>query len=137
MRIVVAVLAAVVLSSSRGNCSDELELANPPEMVSLVRLIATPDEFDGEMVVTVGVPHFEGDGDALCISVEAASRPILPNCILLDLSQAKHPIPRESLIEHEGAYLLLEGKFEGRREDRFGSELPALASISRAVLYSE
>jgi hypothetical protein len=80
-----------------------------PQPVSLIRVIANPERFDGQKLRVIGVLGYGGGLDeAKCLYVsEADSRnAVMPNCISLDLAKA---IDRSD--KRLGKYVILNATF--------------------------
>ena len=86
----------------------------PPERVSLVRLIAEPERYDGKRVATQGFFVFAYEHEALYISREDAFFGLHYNGLVLDgsvhSSEAKEG-PRATVKKCHLQYLTLEGTF--------------------------
>ena len=80
-----------------------------PQPVSLIRVIANPEKFDGQRLRIIGVFDYGGGLDqALCLYVSEtdARNGVITNCISLDLA---HPVDKHD--KHLGKYVILNATF--------------------------
>jgi hypothetical protein len=92
--------------------------ASHPEEVSLIRLIASPHEFDGHYVRVLGYLHMEFERDAVFIRKEDCDQWLEINCVKIGVSR---PEMKKKMEELSDRYVLLEGTFYYKKEDWNGT----------------
>jgi len=98
---------------------------------SLIRLIATPEEFDGKMVFTYGFATIGFERNYLFLSREDAEYGLLTNAVLLDLPTIAETRRHAGL---DGKYVLVEGRFDSSHRDGFFPANGGIRHISRLEL---
>lgn len=67
--------------------------------VSMISLIANPQDYEGKIVVVNGVLDFDDEGDVVCFNLESARHGMSKNCLAiewdLDALQTKHEVLKE------------------------------------------
>jgi hypothetical protein len=123
------VLLLVTLTSFTRTASD----AGVPnaELVSLVRLIATPEKYDGKMVQVVGFLRLEFEGNALYIHEEDHKSGITKNALWV-VRNAKVNDRADALNMH---YVMLLGKFDAGRHGHMDLFSGSLTDIKSAILW--
>ncbi len=89
-----------------------------PEEVSLIRLIANPQEFDGRFVRVFGYLHMEFERDAIFLRKEDCEQWLEINSLSIGVSRAEMKKDMQNLSDR---YVLLEGKFHYRKGDSKGT----------------
>jgi hypothetical protein len=99
-----------------------------PMDVSLVSLIASPDQYHGKLVRVVGYCWLQFEGNALYLSEADAKHHVTRNSLALELG--------DPLTEKEwrlsGHYALLEGTFNATKRGHMWLRSGALQDVSRA-----
>jgi hypothetical protein len=95
---------------------------NEPLDVSMIQLIARPDDFDGEYVRVVGFHRHEFEGYALYLHREDYERGLTKNGLWM-----------EGAPEHDGAYVLVEGQFNARKTGHLGMWSGEIEAVTRIV----
>ena len=85
--------------------------ASKPINVSLINLIASPDDFHGKKVRVIGVSVIEFEGDSLYLSREDVLNGVTKNAVWLSLNYNILGKTEENLEENNGQYALIEGIF--------------------------
>jgi hypothetical protein len=97
------------------------------EMVSLIRVIGAPENFDGKLITVVGVPRIEFEGNALYLHREDFDQRLSKNALWLS-------VPKDKFKEWkalEGKYVLVEGVFSAKNTGHFGMFSGSLGKITR------
>jgi hypothetical protein len=101
-----------------------------PLTVSMIELIARPDEFDGKRVQLIGYVHLEFESQAIYLHEEDYRRSITHNGLWLDFTGPS----AEQLCPTTGAqdrYMIVEGVFRKGPAGHFGMWPGMLTDISR------
>lgn len=99
------------------------------ELVSLVRLIATPERYDGKVVLVVGFLRLEFEGNGLYVHEEDYKRGITKNAVWV-VRNAKVNDRADALNMH---YVMLVGTFDASRHghmDLFSGSLTNITSVT-------
>ena len=116
-----ALVACLALSAT------PLLAASEPEEVSLVQLIARPDDYHGKLVRVIGFCRLEFEGNALYLHKEDFEQAILKNSVWLDLGW---PVPEWQRNLSDG-YVLVEAVFDGKRKGHMSASSGMLTDIRR------
>ena len=100
-----------------------------PLDVSLIRLIAAPEEFDGQFVRVQGFARIEHEGTALYLHREDAEHMLARNGLWLSANDGVGPGSDESRIKDRHA--LIEARFVASRHGHRGLWSGSLEEISR------
>jgi len=123
------VLLLVALTPVTRTASDT---ADPnAELVSLVRLIATPEKYDGKVVQVVGFLRLEFEGNALYIHEEDYKSGITKNAAWV-VRNAKVNDRAEALNMH---YVILLGTFDAGRHGHMDLFSGSLTDIKSVILW--
>jgi hypothetical protein len=95
--------------------------------VSMIRLIAAPQEYSKKVIRVIGYLNIEFEGNAVYLHKEDFERSLTTNAIWVD---AKPEIMKD-LKKLSGQYVLLEGVFEGSDHGHMGLFSGALREIHR------
>jgi hypothetical protein len=104
-----------------------LAQAADPVMVSMIQLIAAPQDFDGKRVIVIGVPRIEFEAQGLFLHKEDFDIGLSKNALWL-------VVPRDKDAEWrtlEGKYVLVEGTFSAVNTGHFGMYSGAIRDITR------
>jgi hypothetical protein len=102
-------------------------IANKPENVSLVQLIANPDQYDGKLVRVFGYLNLEFEGDALYLHEEDFRRGLTRNGIWVSLVAAKV----KQTTRPNRRYVLVEGVFNAKDNGHMGLFAGSIGAIQR------
>lgn len=105
---IVLVLAACA-SPSFGRAPDK------SEQVSLIRLLAQPESYEGKLVEVTGFVNLEFEGNAIWLHKEDFSNQIHANSIWLDVSKCVDPSGKPM-----SGYASLIGRFTTKRHGHMG-----------------
>ena len=119
----------VLLLASTGGA----EIRHDAKHVPLLRLIATPERFDGVLVRTIGFLWLEFEGDALYLHREDYENGITKQSVWLDLPSAQSAEQRRL----RGNYVLVEGVFVAGRSGHLGLHAGEIGKINRLELWSQ
>ncbi len=101
--------------------------------VSLIRLIANPEKYDGKKLRVIGYLHLEFEGNGLFLHKEDYDIGISKNSIWVDVD-IKHP-ETSSLNKFSNHYVIIEGTFDGHDNGHMGSCSGSIKKITRLDLY--
>jgi hypothetical protein len=101
------------------------------ELVSLVRLIATPEKYDGKAVQVVGFLRLEFEGNAVYIHEVDYKSGITKNAVWVDRN-AKVNDRADALNMH---YVMLLGTFDASRHGHMGLFSGSLTDIKSVILW--
>ena len=100
------------------------------EYVSMIRLIASPETFDGKIVSTIGFLRLGTEEDTLFVNSEDSLHDIMDNAVWVG--------PDTSIHEHrqllDGNYVLLTGVFSSKPR---GTIEGGFSEITRSELWSD
>ena len=102
-----------------------------PSIVSLVKLIASPRDFDGKHVIVFGVPRIEFEGTCLFLHMEDYERG-LPNALWLSVPRDKYSAWKAL----EGKYVVVAGTFSTHDTGHGGIYSGAIHDITRFELFN-
>lgn len=108
--------------------------AQPPDPdrpidVSIVRLIATPEAFDGKRVRVHGFVRVEHEGTAVYLHREDFERSLTKNGLWLQANDVAAPGSREAAVQNR--YALIEGRFSAKETGHRGLWSGSIRDISR------
>jgi hypothetical protein len=95
-------------------------------LVSLVRVIANPKEFDGKRIQVMGFIHLEFEGDAIYLSREDYQYGLDQNAIWLSIPKAEV----EKYREINDSYAVVEGTFNADVKGHMGSFSGSIENIT-------
>lgn len=122
----VTILVMAALVSMTGAALQDKSTSGA-ELVSIVRLIATPEAYDGRRILVVGVAQIEFEQDLLYLSRADFENRVLPNAIRLSFAW-KDPLRDGSL---SGRYVGVEGVFRRKQPGTRSIQVGRLESISK------
>jgi hypothetical protein len=102
-----------------------------PVAVSLVRLIATPEAFDGKLVRVMGFVHVEHEGTAVYLHREDYEHHLGKNGLWLAASDVAAPGSREAAVNNR--YALIEGRFSAKETGHMGLWSGSIKDITRMI----
>jgi hypothetical protein len=101
--------------------------------VSLIRLIANPEKYDGKKIQIIGYLHLEFEGNGLFLHKEDYDIGISKNSIWVDVD-IKHP-EESSLNKFSNHYVIIEGTFDSHNNGHMGRRSGSIKKITRLDLY--
>ncbi|HEY4194082.1 MAG TPA: hypothetical protein VGM63_00995 [Mucilaginibacter sp.] len=101
--------------------------------VSLIRLIANPEKYDGKKLRLIGYLHLEFEGNSLFIHKEDYDVGIYKNSIWVDVDM-KHP-EISGLNKFSNHYVIIEGTFDSHNNGHMGRCSGSIEKITRLDLY--
>lgn len=96
-----------------------------PHNVSMIQLIANPDQFEGKRVRLAGYANFESEGDALYLHREDFDATLLPNAVRLRI-----PRKQEEYRSLSRMYVILEGRFSRGERDTFSKYAGVVSDVT-------
>jgi len=104
-----------------------------PLDVSIIQLIAYPEDYDGKFVRLIGFVNLEFEGTIICLHEEDCRRGIMSNCLWVNPSDE---ILRKRSDYHQ-KYVLIEGIFSAKDHGHLGMYPGAIQKISRWYIWHE
>jgi hypothetical protein len=105
--------------------------AQEPTDVTLVRLIANPEKFDGKLIRVIGFLRLEFEGNVLYLHREDYENAILGDGIWVDVTSV---ITKQSATLNMN-YVLLEGVFSADERGHMGMWSGTIKQVRRAQLW--
>lgn len=133
LTVVVAVALALSIAGGGIRRSEYRERrARAREMnVSLVRLLANPEKYDGKEVQVTGVARLEFEGHALYLTKEHYENWITKNALWIDLGYGDLRAKAKELAAYNGQYVIIRGVFDKDVTGHMGLFSGAIVDISR------
>lgn len=107
--------------------------AEQPRDVSIIQLVARPQDYDGQFVRLIGFVNLEFEGTIICLHEEDCRRGIMNNCLWVDPSDE---ILRKRSVYHQ-KYVLIEGIFNAKDHGHMGMYPGAIQNISRWYIWDQ
>ncbi len=124
-------LVALALASTFNQPTPAAQPPDPDRVidVSLIRLIATPEAFDGKRVRAHGFVRVEHEGTSVYLHREDYKHSLTKNGLWLQASDAAAPASREAAVNDR--YALIEGRFSAKDTGHRGMWSGAIKDITR------
>jgi hypothetical protein len=100
--------------------------------VSIIQLIATPEQFNGQEVRFIGFLHLEFEGDAVYLHRDDYENSILRNSVAIELSGSERHAWRK-LNNH---YVVIEGRFSSVAKGHLSARSGSVQHITRLSNWS-
>jgi len=100
-----------------------------PVSVSLIRLIANPDAFDGKLVRVIGYVRIEHEGHAIYLHREDYVKALSKNGLWLAANDSAPEGSREAAVQNR--YALIEGRFSAKETEHRGLWSGSIREITR------
>jgi hypothetical protein len=113
-------LALLLPAESHGSTRDDFL------PVSLIQLIATPEQYDGQVVRVIGFVHIEFEGNAIYLHREDYEHNIIGNALWLDHPECVTGAKGKPLIS---GYALVEGTFNAKNRGHMSLFSGAIVNI--------
>ncbi|WP_423146446.1 hypothetical protein [Rubrolithibacter danxiaensis] len=97
--------------------------------ISVIRLIATPEKFDGKTMQVVGFLSMDREAPVIFLHKEDYENYLIENSILIDLSSDF--IKTKNLKNYDKKYIIIEGTFEMDKRGRFQMWGGTISNITR------
>ena len=97
--------------------------------VSLIKLIANPEQFDGKKIRVIGYCHLEFEGNGLYLNKEDFDYSINKNSIWIEIP-VKHPESDSSFSKFSNQYVLMEGTFDSHNHGHNDSGSGSIKDIT-------
>jgi hypothetical protein len=107
--------------------------AESPVDVSLVRVIANPERFDGKLVSLIGFLRIEPEGTALYLSSEDYQHQVFGNALRVELNEQL----RQDREELDMNYVHIVGVFDARHLGQMPFPSGSITNVSKWHLWSE
>jgi hypothetical protein len=102
-----------------------------PESVSLLRLVAAPERYQGKLVSVIGFCWLEFEGNALYLAEADLLHRVSKNAVALTFPAAL----TEQQWRLSGHYVLIEGRYDAKHGGHRGLRSGELTGISRAEIW--
>lgn len=99
--------------------------------VSIIALIANPDEYDGKVVRVMGVGRLEFEGNSIYLHKEDYEMRNSRNGLWISLGS--EATPYEDAEKYNGEYVLIEGVFSKENHGHMGLWSGAIVNITRYI----
>lgn len=101
--------------------------AGEPRNVSMIQLIASPQQYEGVNVRLIAFLNLQFEGDALYLHHEDYDRGIWSNAIGIDLTDSQ----RSGFVKLSGGYVLVEGIFHAGESGHLGIFAGSIHEVTR------
>ena len=108
-------------------------VAAEPLDVSLVKLIANPNDYNGKVVRVIGFVRLEFEGNAIYLHQDDYKHGISKNGLWIDVTDDI----RKKRTDFDQKYVLLEGTFNAKETGHMGLWSGSIQKISRFQVWSE
>jgi hypothetical protein len=123
-----AAFAVALVPTARASAHPPAELQD----VSLIRLIANPEAFDGKRVRVIAFLNLEFEGNALYVSRADSENNVSKNGVWIDVPEQV----RKDARQYSDRYVLVEGVFSAKDHGHLGVFSGALGKVSRVEVWS-
>lgn len=106
----------VTVAAQQGGYSN-LRGVSPAERTSIIRILASPDAFDGKRVLIEGFFHFEFEDSAIYLHQVDSDQMLSQNAIWINLPKG---LSREALEKLNNHYVICEGQFSAQAHGHMG-----------------
>ena len=104
------VLIVLWFISGCAHTSETSSMAKSENVVPLVRILSTPEKYDGKRITTIGVAVIRFKEEMLFLNEGDAQNGVTLNGVLLDFSESK--VDRDWAQKFDGQYIAVWGEFE-------------------------
>lgn len=101
---------------------------NNAQSVSIIRLIAAPERYDGKLVRVVGYLNMAFEGDSIYFHEEDFRRSLVENALWVEPAEGM----RKELTKLSRRYVLIEGVFDASDTGHMGLFSGTIKKITRA-----
>jgi hypothetical protein len=120
----VLLLAALLWAgSSRAQAAD-------PDEVSMIRIISSPDDWDGRLVRIYGYFVTDFEGTAIYLHADDYENSLYTNGLWVELGPIRGLIPSD-------CYVLMEGVFDADEHGHFGLWSGAITGVTRVMAWGD
>jgi len=95
--------------------------------VSMIQLIANPQQYDGKPIRVMAFLHLEFEGNALYLHREDFDKSLLSNAVWISLDDQKIRTSKK----FSGGYVLVEGIFNAKDQGHLGSFSGSIQQVTR------
>lgn len=104
-----------------------------PSPVTLLRLLANPEKYDGKEVQVIGYLHLEFEGNGLYLHKEDYDHSILDNMIWVDATADM----QKAIKEINDNYVIIRGVFDAKRRGHMGLFSGTFTKITLCNVWSD
>ena len=105
--------------------------SDDPINISLINLIASPNDYHGKKVRVIGVSIIEFEGDSLYLSREQVLNGVTKNAVWITPNYEVLGTTEKKLAENNGGYSLVEGIFNKDNHGHMGLFSGSIDNITR------
>lgn len=105
--------------------------------ISIIKLIATPEQYHGKQIRVIGAGSLEFEGNLICLSKDDLKHGITRNCLWLSISPESIGSNSKELESYNGKYVLVEGVFNSKENGHMGMASGAIEKINRYQVWEE
>lgn len=98
------------------------------ENTSLIRLIATPEKYDGKTIQVIGYLHLEFEGNAIYLHKEDYEKGLSENSFWVSFSKK---IEKKNIMDYNDKYVIIIGTFKMDKKGHMGMFGGTLENIVR------
>lgn len=120
LRILKAVIVALMCLWTSAESSER-------KNVSMIQLIANPQQYDGKPIRVMAFLHLEFEGNALYLHREDFDKSLLSNAVWISLDDQKIRTSKKL----SGGYVLVEGIFNAKDQGHLGSFSGSIQQVTR------
>ncbi|WP_433830457.1 hypothetical protein [Flavobacterium anhuiense] len=102
--------------------------------VSIIKLISTPEKYDGKQVQVIGYLNLEFEGTAIYLHKEDYSKGIYQNSFWVNFS--KETAEKKNLNDYNKKYVIIVGTFDMNARGHMGMFGGTIKNITRLDLWS-
>ncbi|MCD0470717.1 hypothetical protein [Flavobacterium sp. JAS] len=136
----------ILLAFSLNACSQNKTTAKEPKSekeqaipfhefnISLIRLISTPEKYDGKQIQVIGYLNLEFEGNAIYLHKEDYSKGISNNGFWVNFS--KEIIEKKNLNDYNQKYVIIVGTFDMNSRGHMGMFGGTIKNITRLDLWN-
>lgn len=103
--------------------------------VSMIQLIANPENYNQKKIRVIGAGQLQFEGDKICTHMDDLKYHISKNCLSMSLNIKEIDHPFKKLADYNGEYILIEGTFIADEFGHMGSTSGAIKNITRYQLW--
>ncbi|MGZ4976197.1 MAG: hypothetical protein ACXV8O_03505 [Methylobacter sp.] len=101
--------------------------SDEPLHVSMIQLIANPDEYQGKVIRFIGFLKLAFEGNVIYVHREDYERAIIPNGVWVDIGKEMYKSSRKL----SGHYVIVEGQFNAKDKGHMGMWSGTVTAVQR------
>lgn len=134
--LVIMCMAFISCSPNRLNSkADEILISYECIDVSLIQLIANPEEYHGKFIRVIGVGNLEFEGNAVYVNKDDYKYNVFKNGVWIEFGE--NSLKYEDAVKYNGKYVIIEGIFNSEEKGHFGMWSGTIEKINRYDLWEE